>query len=84
VIAELLGRLLLAAQPEALGAELLLAAGVLAVVFAVVALLHVLRPAVGVGSAADVAGFATLRVLLRMSDPAAAGHPRARAPGSTR
>lgn len=84
MIAELLGRLLLAVQPEALGAELLLAAGVLAVAFAVAALPRTLRVPTTIAIPADVAGFAALRVLLRASDPTAAGHRRARAPGTTR
>lgn len=84
MIAELLARLLLAVQPEALGAELLLAAGVLGVAFAVAALLRTVRVPTTIAIPADVAGFAALRVLLRASDPTAAGHRRARAPGTTR
>jgi hypothetical protein len=84
VIAEVLGRLLLAVRPEAVGAELLLAAGLVAVVLAVGAILRALRVPEPAHAPAGAAGFAELRVLLRASDPAAAGHRRARAPGTTR
>jgi hypothetical protein len=83
-MAEALGGLLLVLRPEAVGAELLLAAGLVAVVFAVVALLRALHAPVGAVPPANISGFAELRVLLRASDPSAAGHRRARAPGTTR
>ena len=76
--------LLLLARPEAVGAELVLTAGLIAVVLAVGVLLRTLRVPVAAQASGDPAGFATLRVLLRATDPAAAGHRRARAPGTSR
>jgi len=84
MIAGLLSALLLLARPEAVGAELLLAAGLVAVVLAVGVLLRTLRVPVAAQASGDLAGFAALRVRLRATDPAAAGHRRARAPGTTR
>ena len=84
MIVGLLGALLQLGRPEAMGAEVLLAAGVLAVALAVAA---VLRTATAPEAASPVRardGFAVVRVRLRASDPSAAGHHRARAPGATR
>jgi hypothetical protein len=76
--------LLLVVQPEALGAEVLLAAGLLAAVLAIAVVLRtVSAPHLAVPAPAANA-FSALRVLLRASDPAAAGHRRARAPGTSR
>lgn len=70
-----------AMQPDvALGAGLLLAAAVV-VVFA--AGLLVAAPAASASAALRVDRFARVRVLLRSSDPSAAGHRRSRAPGGT-
>jgi hypothetical protein len=88
MIAGLLSALVLLVRPEAMGAgaqgaEVLLAAGLLAAALTVVA---VLRSASAPRVALPVPathGFSTLRVRLRASDPAAAGHRRARAPGSS-
>lgn len=80
----MIASLLLLLRPEAVGAEALLAAGLVAAVLALgVVLRAVVAPRV-IMPIASATGFATLRVLLRASDPSAAGHHRARAPGSTR
>ncbi len=76
--------LLLLMRPEAVGAEALLAAGLLAAVLAIAVVLRTVVALPTIAAPAAGAGFATLRVLLRASDPSAAGHHRARAPGSTR
>ncbi|WP_375406346.1 DUF6412 domain-containing protein [uncultured Amnibacterium sp.] len=76
--------LLLLVRPEAVGAEALLAAGLLAAVLAIAVVLRTVSAPRVVVPIPSATGFATLRVLLRVSDPAAAGHRRARAPGSTR
>jgi hypothetical protein len=83
VIAEGLGRLLLLVHPEAMGAEAILAAGLLAAALAIAVVLRavVASPTIAVPAAGE--GFASLRVLLRASDPSAPGHRRARAPGAT-
>ena len=84
MIVGLVGALLQLVRPEAMGAEVLLAAGMLAVALAVAAVLRTATApkAASPGPATD--GFAVLRVRLRASDPSAAGHRRARAPGATR
>jgi hypothetical protein len=84
MIAGPLSALLLLVRPEAVGAEALLAAGLLAAVLAVAVMLRAVPAPSALVPIAAGAGFAMLRVLLRASDPAAAGHCRARAPGSTR
>ncbi|MGT2424699.1 DUF6412 domain-containing protein [Amnibacterium kyonggiense] len=82
MIVGLLGALVALARPDAVGAELLLAAGLMAVLAVVAVLRSVSAPRTsGVLPAAH--GFAALRVLLRASDPSAEGHRRARAPGTT-
>jgi hypothetical protein len=84
VIAGLLSALVLLARPEAMGAELLLTAGLLAGVLAIAAVLRSASAPRVVVPVPATHGFAMLRVRLRASDPAAAGHRRARAPGTTR
>ena len=83
MIAGLLSALLLVVRPEAMGAEALLAAGLLAAVLAVAVVLRTVAAPRSAATQPAVAGFAALRVLLRASDPSAAGHRRARAPGAT-
>ncbi|MBW4040571.1 MAG: hypothetical protein HIU86_00370 [Acidobacteria bacterium] len=84
MVAGLLSALLLSVRPEAQGAEVLLAAGLLAAALAVVVVLRTAAASNGVLLLPAATGFATLRVLLRCSDPAAPGHRRARAPGTLR
>lgn len=84
MVAGLVSALLQLVRPEATGAEVLLAAGLIA---AGLALAVVLRIVAGPRIAPPVPsahGFAALRVRLRASDPSAAGHRRARAPGTAR
>lgn len=75
---------LLLLRPGATGAELLLAAGLVAAALAVVAVLRAVSAPRTAPPVPAQHGFAALRVLLRVSDPAAEGHRRARAPGTTR
>ncbi|GAA2754603.1 DUF6412 domain-containing protein [Amnibacterium kyonggiense] len=82
MIVGLVGALVALARPEAVGAELLLAAGLMAVLAVVAVLRSISAPETGRALPA-AHGFAVLRVLLRASDPSAEGHRRARAPGST-
>ncbi|RIX31156.1 DUF6412 domain-containing protein [Amnibacterium setariae] len=84
MIAGLLSAFVVLVQPDAVGAEALLAAGLLTAVLAVAVVLRTLRAPRAVLAAAAADGFADVRVLLRSSDPDAEGHPRARAPGATR
>jgi hypothetical protein len=84
MIAGPLSALLLLVRPDAMGAEVLLAAGLLAAVLAVAVVLRTVSTPSDALRVPATSGFATLRVLLRGSDPAAAGHRRARAPGTTR
>lgn len=84
MIAGLLSAFVVLARPEAVGAEALLAAGLLTALLAVAV---VLRTAAAPRSATATPvpkGFAVLRVLLRASRPDAEGHRRARAPGTRR
>ena len=83
MIAGLLSALLLL-RPEAVGAEALLAAGLVAAVLLVAVALGAVAVAPATRTVPATSAFATLRVLLRASDPAAAGHHRARAPGTLR
>lgn len=83
MIAGLLSALLLV-RPEAVGAEALLAAGLVAAVLLVAVAIAAVAAPRAVGAVPAPTAFATLRVLLRASDPAAAGHHRARAPGAPR
>jgi hypothetical protein len=82
VIVGLLGALLALARPDAVGAELLLAAGLMAVLAVVAVLRSVSAPRTLLAPPTGD-GFAVLRVLLRASDPSAEGHRRARAPGTS-
>jgi hypothetical protein len=84
MIAGLLSALVLLARPEAQGAEVLLAAGLLAAALTVAVVLRTASAARVAVPVPAMHGFAVLRVRLRASDPAAAGHRRARAPGTTR
>lgn len=84
MVAGLLSALTLLLRPDAMGAEVVLAAGLLAAVLTVAVVLRTVAAPVGARLLPAATGFAELRVLLRVSDPAAAGHRRARAPGSTR
>ncbi len=84
MITGLLGALAVLLRPDAAGAEVLLAAGLLAALLAVSVIARVSTTSAAVVTPAAVDGFAELRVLLRASRPDAAGHRRARAPGSTR
>lgn len=84
MIAGLLSAFVVLLRPEAVGAEALLTAGLLAAVLAVVVVLRTASPRPVVAIVAGSDGFAVLRVRLRASDPSAAGHRRARAPGATR
>ena len=84
MIAGLLSALLLLVRPEAMGAEVLLAAGSARCGAAIAAVLRsASAPRVALPAPATHR-FAALRVLLRASDPSAEGHRRARAPGTTR
>ncbi len=84
MIAGLLSALTLLLRPEAMGAEVLLTAGLLAAALAVVAVLRTASvPQVG-PPVPVLHRFASLRVRLRASDPSAEGHRRARAPGTKR
>ena len=83
MFAGLLATILVIVQPDASGAEALLAAALIATV---VAISIALQPTGGVraeAAARSADGFADLRVLLRADDPDAEGHRRARAPGMT-
>ena len=84
MIAGLLSAVVLLVRPEAMGAEVLLAAGLLAAALTVAVVLRATSAPSGVRLLPAATGFAELRVLLRVSDPAAAGHRRARAPGARR
>ena len=84
MIAGLVSALLVLVQPDAVGAEALLAAGALVAALAVVAVLRTIAAPEAVVAPRTRAEAAALRVLLRASDPDAAGHRRARAPGTTR
>ena len=84
MVAGLLSAFALLVRPDAVGAEVLLAAGLLAVALAVAVLRRTTAPAAADAQPAPVDGFADLRVLLGASRPDAAGHRRARAPGRTR
>jgi hypothetical protein len=81
VIVGLLSALVAFARPEAVGAELLLSAGLMAVL-AVVAVLRSVSSPRTAAPLPTSQGFAVLRVRLRASDPSAEGHRRARAPGA--
>ena len=83
MFAGLLATILVLVQPDAIGAEALIAAALIATV---VAISIALQPAGGLrpeAAARVLNGFADLRVLLRANDPDAEGHRRARAPGTT-
>lgn len=80
----MIAALLVLARPDGVGAEVLLAAGLLAAVLAIAAVLRATTAPRLVAAAPTAHGFAALRVLLRASDPSAAGHRRARAPDPTR
>lgn len=84
MIAGLLSAFVVLVRPEAVGAEALLAAGLLAAALAVAVVLRTASAPLPVTAVAGTEGFAVLRVRLRASDPSAAGHRRARAPGTTR
>jgi hypothetical protein len=83
-MAGLLSALLVVVRPEAVGAEALLAAGLIAAVVAIAVVLRTVSAPRAAVALPTAGGFAALRVLLRASDPAAPGHRRARAPGTTR
>ena len=84
MIAGLLSALAVLLRPEATGAEALLAAGLLAAVLAVAVVLAAAAAPRAAVADAPAADFPSVRVLLRATSPDAAGHPRARAPGTRR
>jgi hypothetical protein len=84
VIAGLLSALAVLAGPQAVSAESLLAAGLVTALLAVVVVLRTASAPRSAPSSTAAADFPSLRVLLRASDPSAAGHRKARAPGTTR
>lgn len=84
MIAGLLGGLLALLRPGAGVGEAVLVVGLVAAVLAVLAVVRAIEVPATALRDDDGHGFAQLRVLLRVSDPDAAGHSRARAPGATR
>ncbi|GAA4738603.1 hypothetical protein GCM10025783_06560 [Amnibacterium soli] len=85
MIAGLLSALAVLAGPQAVSAESLLAAGLVTALLAVVVVLRAASaPPSAPSRGSTAADFPSLRVLLRATSPDAEGHPRARAPGTTR
>ena len=84
MIAGLLSALAVLAGPQAVSAESLLAAGLVTALLAVAVVLSAAAAPRTAAMHAPAADFPSVRVLLRATSPDAEGHPRARAPGTTR